>query len=184
MHGMSHKCASPGFISAAESVKFRDEEQKIDCCKWRGVGCNNRTGHITLLDLHGLAVGGNITDSLLELQHLNYLDLSDNNFHGSPFPSFVGSLSLSSTGLIGSLSYQLGNHSSLQSLDLSSNNYDASFESLSFINSSRSLAAIDLSNNHLPLQYSPGCPTSAIALLILAYHSTSYRVRFQMPSEK
>ncbi|KAF9667454.1 hypothetical protein SADUNF_Sadunf15G0024700 [Salix dunnii] len=176
------KQGPPGFISAAERVKFRciererqallnfkqqledtsgflsswgrDEEGKTDCCKWRGVGCNNRTGHITLLDLHGLAVGGNITDSLLELQHLNYLDLSDNNFHGSPFPSFVGSLgrlrylSLSSTGLIGSLSYQLGNLSSLQSLDLS-NNYEVSFESLDFLSHMYSLEHLDLTANNL-----------------------------------
>ena len=29
------------------------EEEKRDCCKWRGVGCNNRTRHVTHLDLSG-----------------------------------------------------------------------------------------------------------------------------------
>jgi hypothetical protein len=53
------------------------EEEKRDCCKWRGVGCNNRTGHVTHLDLHqendGKYITGKISNSLLELQHLSYL---------------------------------------------------------------------------------------------------------------
>jgi Leucine-rich repeat (LRR) protein len=172
----------PRFISAAERAEFRciererqallsfkqeleypsgllsswgsEEGQKSDCCKWVGVGCNNRTGRITMLDLHGLAVGGNITDSLLELQHLNYLDLSDNSFYGNPFPSFVGSLrklrylSLSNNGLIGRLSYQLGNLSSLQSLDLSYN-FDVSFESLDWLSRLSFLEHLHLTGNHL-----------------------------------
>ncbi|KAI8030060.1 Receptor-like protein EIX2 [Camellia lanceoleosa] len=28
------------------------EEDKKDCCEWNGVGCNNHTGHVTMLDLH------------------------------------------------------------------------------------------------------------------------------------
>eukprot|EP00258_Populus_trichocarpa_P026547 XP_024442566.1 receptor-like protein EIX2 [Populus trichocarpa] len=172
----------PRFISAAERAEFRciererqallsfkqeleypsgllsswgsEEGQKSDCCKWVGVGCNNRTDRITMLDLHGLAVGGNITDSLLELQHLNYLDLSDNSFYGNPFPSFVGSLrklrylSLSNNGLIGRLSYQLGNLSSLQSLDLSYN-FDVSFESLDWLSRLSFLEHLHLTGNHL-----------------------------------
>ncbi|KAL3570665.1 hypothetical protein D5086_027914, partial [Populus alba] len=172
----------PRFISAADRAEFRcmererqallsfkqeleypsgllsswrsDDEEKSDCCKWVGVGCNNRTGRITMLDLHGLAVGGNITDSLLELQHLNYLDLSDNSFYGNPFPSFVGSLgrlrylSLSNNGLIGRLSYQLGNLSSLQSLDLSYN-FDVSFESLDWLSRLSFLEHLHLTGNHL-----------------------------------
>ena len=71
---------APGFISGVKGetfgciererqalLKFKDgiihdsgllstwgsEEEKRDCCKWRGVGCNNRTGHVTHLDLSG-----------------------------------------------------------------------------------------------------------------------------------
>ncbi|GFS37789.1 ubiquitin-specific protease 12 [Actinidia rufa] len=37
------------------------EELKKDCCKWRGVRCNNHTGHVTMLDLRA---------SLLDLDSL------------------------------------------------------------------------------------------------------------------
>ncbi|KAL7228305.1 hypothetical protein ACSBR2_007088 [Camellia fascicularis] len=67
------------------------EEDKKDCCNSRGVGCNNHTGHVTMLDLHVVynysldapyqPLRGKISPSLLELQHLKSLDLSENNFH-------------------------------------------------------------------------------------------------------
>ncbi|CAK7324053.1 unnamed protein product [Dovyalis caffra] len=28
------------------------EEEKSDCCKWRGIVCDSKAGHVTLLDLH------------------------------------------------------------------------------------------------------------------------------------
>ena len=76
-----------------------------DCCKWGGVTCNNITGHVVKLKLRNLAysdtfdgdgtvqsLGGQIDPSLLVLQHLNYLDLSMNDFGGAQIPSFIGSL--------------------------------------------------------------------------------------------
>ncbi|GJW06902.1 leucine-rich repeat-containing protein [Tanacetum coccineum] len=71
---------------------WRDEEED-DCCKWSGVGCDNQTGHVTMLDLSGYAGGleGEITLSMLNLTYLNYLDLSGNSFHGNIL-EFIGSL--------------------------------------------------------------------------------------------
>jgi len=135
------------------------EEEKRDCCKWRGVGCNNRTGHVTHLDLHwenyiNGYLTGKISNSLLELQHLSYLNLNRNSFEGSSFPYFIGSLKklryldLSSIGIVGTLSNQFWNLSRLQYLDLSGNYY-VNFTSLDFLSNLFSLEYLDLSGNNL-----------------------------------
>ncbi|KAK7838857.1 receptor-like protein eix2 [Quercus suber] len=68
-----------GFRGASESFSSWTAEE--DCCNWRGVGCDNTTGHVTILDLHG-------RDPYNILQaheyswkpHLESLDLSGNGF--------------------------------------------------------------------------------------------------------
>ncbi|THG01157.1 receptor-like protein EIX1 [Camellia sinensis] len=129
-----------------------NEEDKQDCCKWRGVHCNNHGGHVTMLDLHDWYLSGKISPSLLELQHLKYLDLSGNsfegrileliaslsrlqvlnlhsNYFGGPIPHQIGNLSnlryldLSFNHLEGPIPHQLGNLSNLRYLDLSFNFY-------------------------------------------------------------
>ncbi|KDP46070.1 hypothetical protein JCGZ_06581 [Jatropha curcas] len=70
------------------------------------------------------AFRGKISDSLLNLMNLKYLDLSNNNFGGIPFPKFLGSmrslrhLNLDTTGFGGIIPYQLGNLSNLQYLSI------------------------------------------------------------------
>ena len=61
-------------------------EDKRDCCKWRGVECDNQTGHVIVLDPHAPFdgyLGGKIGPSLAELQHLKHLNLSWNDFEGN-----------------------------------------------------------------------------------------------------
>ncbi|XP_048434605.1 receptor-like protein EIX2 [Pyrus x bretschneideri] len=106
-----------------------------DCCNWSGVGCNNVTGRVTMLNLRNefsdgedgtlLAFGGEINPSLLVLKDLIHLDLSMNNFEGVRIPNFIGSLekleylNLSSASFGGVIPRSFGNLSRLLSLDLS-----------------------------------------------------------------
>ncbi|KAH7669473.1 Non-specific serine/threonine protein kinase protein [Dioscorea alata] len=139
-----------------------------DCCSWEGVYCDNLTGNIVGLELNGpdpmfssdkyyLQMRGEISPSLLQLQHLNYLDLSWNDFSGTNFPSFISQLkelkylNLSGVGFQGSIPAGFGNLSSLQTLDLSYNNlliYEehADHEWLSHLTS---LQHLDLTQNNI-----------------------------------
>ncbi|XP_044473258.1 receptor-like protein EIX2 [Mangifera indica] len=67
------------------------------CCTWTGVICNNFTGHVIELHLGGsdntsderTRFGGKINLSLLDLERLIYLDLSDNLFEGIQILKFL-----------------------------------------------------------------------------------------------
>ncbi|KAK6138287.1 hypothetical protein DH2020_027978 [Rehmannia glutinosa] len=98
-----------------------NNSSEVNCCKWKGVFCNNLTGHVHQLHLQSLS--GKITPSLLNLKHLKSLDLSQNHFHQT-MPAFIGSLTsleylnLSGAGFYGKIPHNIGNLSNLHTLVL------------------------------------------------------------------
>ncbi|XP_073036558.1 receptor-like protein EIX2 [Primulina eburnea] len=135
---------------------------RMECCKWRGVRCDNVTKHVTQLSLRtppginqhdGQSVTplrGKISSSLLELKHLTYLDLSFNDFEYSNIPEFIGSfeklqyLNLSYANLSRQIPQSIGNLSQLIYLDFSSNSGLFS-ENLGWVAHLGSLEYLDLS---------------------------------------
>ncbi|KAH7667741.1 Non-specific serine/threonine protein kinase protein [Dioscorea alata] len=112
-------------IDQHDSLSSWNESSK-DCCKWAGVHCNsNNSGHVVRLDLSGGSLQGNLTESLLNLTHLHYLDLSFNCFSNNPIPKFIGSLNhlvylnLSFSCSTGVIPHEISNLSRVEFLDLS-----------------------------------------------------------------
>nr|XP_011470503.1 PREDICTED: receptor-like protein 12 [Fragaria vesca subsp. vesca] len=135
-----------------------------DCCKWEGVLCDHLTGHVIQLHLGGWVLSsqgefedyipfeGKLSSKLIELQQLEYIDLSSNYLRPSPIPGFIGSLfnlrylDLFSSGFDGEIPYrELGNLTHLQYLDLSSSDFTNAIEFFSWLPHLSSLKYLDLS---------------------------------------
>ncbi|KAI5334010.1 hypothetical protein L3X38_024143 [Prunus dulcis] len=98
-----------------------------DCCAWSGVTCEKMTGHVIGLNLCSGGLQGNIhsNSSLFSLGHLKRLDLSSNDFRGSPISSKFGGfvsmthLDLSYSNFNGPIPSEISHLSTLVSLNLS-----------------------------------------------------------------
>ncbi|XP_050368852.1 receptor-like protein EIX2 [Argentina anserina] len=138
-----------------------------DFCRWEGISCNNRTGHVAKMNLRnpnyvgelntfdvGTALSGKINPSLLILENLYYLDLSGNYFYGLPIPDFFGNLTslrylnLSYDSFAGEIPPALGSLTNLNFLDL---NLAGEFhsKSLNWLNGLPSLKYLDLGGVNL-----------------------------------
>nr|XP_043624542.1 receptor-like protein EIX2 [Erigeron canadensis] len=121
------------------------------CCKWTGVTCSSRTGHVVKLELSFVTFKGEISPSLLNLTRLNNLDLSYNYFHGT-IPTFIGSmtelryLDLSGSTFYGTIPSEFGNLRNLKKLSL---RYLQTVKNLDWLSHLSLLEYLDMSGTSL-----------------------------------
>ncbi|KAK7290236.1 hypothetical protein RIF29_04512 [Crotalaria pallida] len=109
---------------------------ELDCCAWEGVQCDLATGRVTRLDLYREYLKGEINLSLFQLQFLNYLDLSWNNFTAISVPPIPDNITTTT---------------SLHLLDLSFN-YHLDIDNLRWLSQLSSLKYLDLTFVHIQNQ--------------------------------
>ncbi|KEH25177.1 LRR amino-terminal domain protein [Medicago truncatula] len=101
-----------------------------ECCKWKGISCDNLTGYVTSLNFQTLGytkgLQGKLDSSICELQYLTSINLNSNNLHGK-IPKCIGTLgqlielNLGFNGLEGKIPKSVGSLGNLIELNLSGN---------------------------------------------------------------
>ncbi|CAN6921475.1 unnamed protein product [Brassica oleracea] len=114
--------------SFSSKVKSESWANNTECCNWKGITCDPKSGEVIELDLSSSNLGGQLhsVSSLQTLSYLTTLDLSGNDFSGH-IPSSIGDLSnltfldLSDNHFSGQIPSAIGNLSHLTNLGLSYN---------------------------------------------------------------
>ncbi|KAL1542377.1 hypothetical protein AAHA92_26478 [Salvia divinorum] len=124
-----------------------------DCCKWRGVGCDD-SGHVIGLDLYDDGISGRIgeSSSLFRFIYLSELILASNAFTTSEIPNqfhrltHLRRLDLSGSGFMGPIPSTLASLTELVELKLSDNFLTGSIPTF---HNCKKLEWIDLDRNNL-----------------------------------
>ncbi|PQP98095.1 hypothetical protein Pyn_13856 [Prunus yedoensis var. nudiflora] len=123
----------------------------LDCCRWKGITCN-QDGWVTHLLLPSKGLKGDLSPSSLgNLTHLTHLNLSHNSLLGSLETKLFMSLNrleildLSYNLLSGELPFSLPS-SNIRTVDLSSNHFFGAIPS-SFFQQASNLTSFNVSNN-------------------------------------
>ncbi|XP_055801782.1 receptor-like protein 7 [Solanum dulcamara] len=119
---------SPCDTSFPKTVSWNESK---DCCTWDGVTCDMLTGHVIGLDLSCSLLNGTIypNSSLIQLHHLQTLNLAKNYFYPSTIPNDISRLTnlrhlnLSDAYFQGKIPTEISYLSNLISLDLSITSY-------------------------------------------------------------
>ncbi|KAI3856798.1 hypothetical protein MKW92_044761 [Papaver armeniacum] len=133
------------FKSSLEDPSNRLSSWKIEgrhqnCCTWHGIQCSGDSSHVISIDLRNIegeslfsqnqdpqntSLSGKLSTSIFNITHLEYLDLSFNDFQFSTIPHGFSNLKklthldLGSSNFLDSITTQFENMSSLQYLDIS-----------------------------------------------------------------
>ncbi|KAL6294022.1 hypothetical protein ACE6H2_002164 [Prunus campanulata] len=151
----------------------------IDCCRWKGITCD-QDGWVTHLLLPSKGLKGGISPtSLANLTHLTHLNLSHNSLYGSLETQFflflnrLEILDLSYNHLSGELPLSLPS-SNIRIVDLSSNDFFGSISS-SFFHQGSNLTSFNVSNNTFT-GYVPSsiCVHSSPSLRLLDFSSNVF----------
>ncbi|XP_007214481.2 receptor-like protein 2 [Prunus persica] len=151
----------------------------LDCCRWKGITCD-QDGWVTRLLLPSKGLKGGISPfSLANLTHLTHLNLSHNSLYGSLETQFFLSLNqleildLSYNRLFGELPLSLPSIN-IRRVDLSSNHFSGAIPS-SFFQQASNLTSFNVSNNTFT-GYVPSsiCLHSSPSLRLLDFSSNVF----------
>ncbi|XP_008245082.2 PREDICTED: receptor-like protein 2 [Prunus mume] len=151
----------------------------IDCCRWKGITCD-QDGWVTCLLLPSKGLKGGISpSSLSNLTHLTHLNLSHNSLYGSLETQLLLSLNrleildLSYNCLSGELPLSLPSNN-IRTVDLSSNHFFGAIPS-SFFQQGSNLTSFNVSNNTFT-GYVPSslCVHSSPSLRLLDFSSNLF----------